>query len=158
QEKARFAEDPAVQLALKFQIAEIFDGKLTDLGQAVETYRDILDHAPDSLPALEALENLETRREDWTAVQETLVRRLNAVGGGAAQIPVYQKLAQLAIEKHKSPEDAIGYLHEVLAIDPEHAESNTQLTALLEEAEKWHDLIDVITQQADRRAHAGDQK
>src|SRR5207248_2320058 len=146
------------QLALKFRIAGLYAAELDDGDKAVEAYRDLLDLAPDSLPALEALETLETRRQDWTAVQEVLVRRLQAVGPGAPQVPVYRKLAQLAVDKHHSPEDAIGYLHEVLAIAPEDAEANELLAGLLEKTEKWHDLIDVYTEQANRRAAAGDQK
>ncbi len=158
QAKARFAEDHAVQLALKLRIASLYADRLKDLDKAVEAYRDLLDLAPESLSALEALESLETQRGDWTAVQEVLVRRLQAVGAGVAQVPVYKNLAGLAVDKHQSPEDAIGYLHEVLAIVPDDADANQTLSGLLERTEKWHDLIDVLTEQANRRAAAGDKK
>jgi tetratricopeptide (TPR) repeat protein len=158
QAKARFAEDAAAQLALKFRIADLYANQLDDGDKAVEAYRDLLDLAPDSLAALEALEALETKRQDWTAVQEVLVRRLQAVGAGAAQVPVYKKLARLAVDKHQSPDDAIGYLHEVLAIQPEDAQANESLAELLEKTEKWHDLIDIYTEQANRRARGGDKK
>src|SRR6185503_15509046 len=75
---------------------------------------------------------------------------------GPAQISVYRKLAALAVEKHHSPEDAIGYLHEILALAPDDPEASAELDALLERAGKYHDLIDVYTERANRRAQAGD--
>ncbi|HEY2749485.1 MAG TPA: tetratricopeptide repeat protein, partial [Polyangia bacterium] len=68
----------------------------------------------------------------------------------------YKKLVALAVDKHKSPDDAIGYLHEILQLDPEEAEANAKLLELLDKTERFNDLIDVLTEQADRRARAGD--
>jgi tetratricopeptide (TPR) repeat protein len=155
-QKGRIEEDQGAQIGLKSRIAAIWAEKIGDLDHAVEAYRDLLDHAPDSHAALDALEELERRRGDFTAVQEVLVRKLQAAGGGAAQIPVYKKLVQLAVEKHNSPDDAIGYLHEILTLQPDEAEANARLTALLEKTERYNDLIDVLTEQANRRAAAGD--
>ena len=48
-QKVRFEEDPGAQVGLKSRIAAIWAEKLGDLDQAVDAYRDLLDHAPDSL-------------------------------------------------------------------------------------------------------------
>jgi tetratricopeptide (TPR) repeat protein len=85
-----------------------------------------------------------------------LVRQLQAVGGGAQQIPVYKKLVALAVDKHQSPDDAIGYLHEILQLQPEEPEANAKLVELLDKTERYNDLIDVLTEQANRRAAAKD--
>ncbi|HEY7956264.1 MAG TPA: tetratricopeptide repeat protein, partial [Polyangia bacterium] len=155
-QKARFEEDPAAQVGLKARIAALWAEKLGDLDQAAQAYRELLDVAPESLSALESLEDLERRRQDFTAVQEVLVRRLQAVGPGAPQIPVYRKLAALALAEQHSPEDAIGYLHEILALAPDEPEATAELTELLERSGKFHDLIDVLGEQATRRGQAGD--
>jgi len=84
------------------------------------------------------------------------VRRLQAVGAGEPQIPVYLELADLAVEKQQSPEDAIGYLHEVLALRPTHPDAVDQLIELLDDTGKHHDLVDVLTSQANLRAQVGD--
>jgi tetratricopeptide (TPR) repeat protein len=156
EQKARFEEDPAAQIGLKSRIAALYAERLNDLDKAVQAYRDLIDLAPDSLSALEALEELETRRGDFMAVQEVLVRRLQAVGRGAPQIPVYRKLARLAVEKQGSPEDAMGYIHEILALAPEDEQAERELIELLERTEKFHDLVDVLTEQANQRARRGD--
>jgi tetratricopeptide (TPR) repeat protein len=155
-QKVRVEEDAGAQVGLKSRIAAIWAEKIGDLEHAVEAYRDLLDHAPDSRAALDALEELERRRGDWTAVQEVLVRQLQAVGGGVQQIPVYKKLVALAVDKHQSPDDAIGYLHEILQLQPDEPEANAKLLGLLEKTERYNDLIDVLTEHANRRAAAGD--
>jgi tetratricopeptide (TPR) repeat protein len=156
EQKARFADTPAAQAGLKGRIAALWAERLGDLDKAVQAYRDLLDLAPDSLAALEALEELEVRRGDFLAVQEVLVRRLQAVGSGAPQIPVYRKLAALAIEKQQSPDDAIGYIQEILTIAPDDAEAQAELDGLLERTGKLHDLVDILTERANRRAAAKD--
>jgi tetratricopeptide (TPR) repeat protein len=158
QAKVRLSADAGEAIGLKSRIAAIWAEKVGDLDRAVEAYRDLLDHAPDSRAALDALEELERRRGDFTAVQEVLVRKLQAVApsGAAQQIPIYKKLVELAVDKHHSPDDAIGYLHEILQLQPDEPEANAQLLALLERTERWSDLVDVLTGQANRRSAAGD--
>ncbi len=155
-QKVRVEEDAGAQVGLKSRIAAIWAEKIGDLDRAVDAYRDLLDHAPDSRAALDALEELERRRGDWTAVQEVLVRQLQAVGAGPQQIPVYKKLVALAVDKHDSPDDAIGYLHEILQLAPEEPEANARLLQLLDKTERYNDLIDVLTEQAHRRTASGD--
>src|SRR5262249_51530799 len=102
------------------------------------------------------LEELERRRGDFVAVQEGLVRQLQTVGGGPQQIPVYKKLVTLAIDKHKSPDDALGHLHQILQLQPREPEANAQMLELLERTERFNDLIDVLTEHANRQAQKGD--
>src|SRR5581483_7382498 len=115
---------------------------------------DLLDLQPGSLKALTALEGLYTRLERWPEVQEILTRRLEAVGGQKEQIPIYKKLAHLAVERMKAPEDAIGYLQQVLDLSPGEAEAQKELERLLEQTEKWYDLVEVLTRHADAAAKA----
>ncbi len=151
-------ESPVERRALRRQAARLLAERIGDLPRAAGAYRDLLDEAPDALDVLDELEALERRRGDSLAVQEVLVRRLGAVGdsGGAhAQIPVYAKLAELAVERN-APDDAIGYWHEVLTIAPEDASARHALESLLERTERWHDLVETCMAEADRRAAAGD--
>ena len=64
-QKVRVEEDAGAQVGLKSRIAAIWAEKIGDLDHAVEAYRDLLDHAPESRAALDALEELERRRGDF---------------------------------------------------------------------------------------------
>src|SRR5262249_27363330 len=112
--------------------------------------------APDSHAALDALEELERRRGDYQAVQEVLVRKLQAVGGGERQIPIYKKLVAPAVDKHKPADDPNGHLPEIPSIPQDRPEANAKMLELLEKTERYNDLIDVLTEHANRRAQAGD--
>ena len=82
------------------------------------------------------------------------MRQLQAVGAGPQQIPVYKKLVALAVDKHQSPDDAIGYLHEILQLAPDEPDANARLLELLEKTERFNDLIDVLDR-AGQPARAG---
>jgi tetratricopeptide (TPR) repeat protein len=160
QQKVRFEEDTGAQAGHKARIAALYAERLGDVDKAVDAYRDLLDVAPESLAAIESLEELERKRKNFSAVQEVLVRKLQIVGAGAPQIPVYRQMievaAELAAEGHGQPEDAIGYLQEILTIAPDDERANRDLADLLEKTGKFHDLVDVLTQQANRRGEVGD--
>ena len=154
--QARFADSPSDQVQLKGRIAALYADKLNDLDKAVEAYRDLLDLAPDSLAAMAKLEELHGRRNDWLAVQEVLVRKLSAVAAGRDQVPIYRRLASIAIEHQKAPEDAIGYFQQILDVAPDDAKAAQELHALLAQLEKWYDLVDALKSHADKRGKAGD--
>jgi tetratricopeptide (TPR) repeat protein len=156
--KARIEEDARAQIGLRGRIAAIYAEKLHDRDRAVDAYRDLLDLAPESVSALDALYELELARGNTLGLQEVLVRKLDAVGVGTAQVPIYRRLAEWALERQQSPEDAIGYLQEALARDSEDQATHAALMGLFERTERWHDLIDLLTSQADLRARAGDKE
>ena len=89
---------------------------LNDLDGAAEAYREALDGAPDDPIALSALEAIEERREDWSTLQEVLMRRFGATFG-ADQIAVLLKLARNAEQKLSDADQAIGFLRQILDAD-----------------------------------------
>ena len=90
---------------------------LNDLDGAAEAYREALDGAPDDPIALSALEAIEERREDWSTLQEVLMRRLGATFG-ADQVAVLLKLARNAEQKLSDADQAIGFLRQIVDADP----------------------------------------
>ena len=156
EQKARVTDSTSDQVALKELVASLYAEKLGALDRAVDAYRDLLDIQPDSLRALRALEELQAKRGDWLAVQEVLVRHLGVLPAGPEQIPILRRLAQLAVEKQKSPEDAIAYFQQVVELGPDDLAARGDLEAALEKAEKWWDLVDALKQHAERCGAAGD--
>ncbi|MSP60174.1 MAG: tetratricopeptide repeat protein [Myxococcales bacterium] len=156
EQKARFTDSTADQIAMKELCASLHTEKTGDLDRAVDAYRDLLDLAPESLSALNALEDLQAKRGDWLALQEVLVRHLGVVKAGKQQVPILRRLAQLAIEKQKSPEDALAYYQQIVEVDPKDGEARAELEAVLEQTEKWWDLVEALKQHAAQAGTAGD--
>src|SRR6185436_16626371 len=121
-----------------------------------EAYREALESsgdAPENAPVLDALETIEERREDWSTLQEILMRRLGTVQG-AAQIPVLLKLAKNAETRLDDIEQASGYLRQILDVDENNGMAYLELERMLRKGERWYDLVDVLTKHADVEAAA----
>ena len=154
--QAGHTTQPAQRAQIFGRIAELLADELERPTEAIETYRELLDLQPNSLKALTSLEALYTRQEQWPLVQEVLNRRLRVVSGTRERVTVLRKLAQLALDRLNSTEDASGYLQQVLELAPGDAEAEKELERLLEKSEKWYDLVEVLVRHADSSAKTGD--
>jgi tetratricopeptide (TPR) repeat protein len=153
---SRFAETTQDQVALKTRMAALYGERLGKPDKAIEAYRDLLDLAPNSVQAVTKLEELYERRKDWSSLQEILTRRLGVVPPGREQVPIYRRLARLAVEHLKAPEDAVGFYQQILDEMPDDAEALKGLDDLLGQLGKWSDLVDVLKQHAALCAKKGD--
>jgi tetratricopeptide (TPR) repeat protein len=158
-ERARFTDDAGQRAALWARVGELRAGALSDLDGAAEAYREALDGAPAgsklASAVLSALESIEEQREDFTTLQEVLMRRLGAAAGGAEQVPVLMKLAKNA-ETHLSDVDqAAGFLRQVLDIESANGFAYLELERILRGAERWYDLVEVLGKHAEVEGGAG---
>jgi tetratricopeptide (TPR) repeat protein len=152
--QAGHVSQPGQKAQLLGRIAELFAEELERPAEAIEMYRELLDLQPNSMKALAALEGLYTRQEQWALVQEVLNRRLRAVTGGRDRVMVLRKLAALSLDKLHSHEDASGYLQQILELSPGDAEAQKELERLLEQSEKWYDLVEVLVRHAESSGKA----
>ena len=96
-ERARITEDPRARAALWARVGELRLGMMNDLDGAAEAYREALEGTPDDPIALSALESIEERREDWSTLQEVLMRRFSATFGADQVVAITssQRLSDL---------------------------------------------------------------
>ncbi len=153
---ARFAPDRAAEVEGRRRIAEVLAGELGELDRAVDAWITVADLDPNDDGALVALADVHRRREDWLAVQETLVRRIPLAAGLAGRVEIQRQLAQLAEVERSSPDEAIGYLYQILDEDPKDEGAYASLERLLSGLERWHDLVDVFQRRSETHAKAGD--
>ncbi|HEX2574271.1 MAG TPA: tetratricopeptide repeat protein [Polyangia bacterium] len=153
---SRFAATNQDQVSLKTRTAALYAEKLGKPDKALDAYRDLLDLAPNSVLAMTKLEELYERKGDWSSLQETLTRRLGAVPPGREQVPIYRRLARVAVEHLDAAEDAVGFYQQILEELPEDLETLQGLEGLLAKLEKWYDLVDTLKQHAALCAKKGD--
>ncbi|HVU50065.1 MAG TPA: tetratricopeptide repeat protein [Polyangia bacterium] len=151
-ERARFAEAPAERAALWARVGAL-RLQQGDVDGAADAYREALEGAPEDLAVLGALERIEEGRQDWTALQELLMRRLGALTG-PAQIGVLLKLAQNAETRLDDLDQAAGYLRQILDADASNGAAYLELERLLRKGERWYDLVDILAKHADTEAAA----
>lgn len=155
---SRFAASNQDQVSLKTRLASLYAERLGKPDKALDAYRDLLDLAPNSVQAMTKLEELYERRGDWSSLQETLTRRLGVVPPGREQVPIYRRLARVAVEHLDAPEDAVGFYQQILEEMPGDMEALKALEDLLAKLGKWYDLVDTLKQHAALCAKIGDKE
>lgn len=146
---ARFAEDKPAELALRQRSAEVLTHELRAYDRAVDAWITVADLAPEDDEALQALADVHRRRQDWLAVQETLVRRAALAKAMPARVAIFKQLSQLAENERQSPDEAVGYLYQVLDESPHDAYAFDSLERILGGHERWNDLVDVLERRAE---------
>ena len=146
---------PLEQVALKLAMGDVLASRLEDFARAIEVYRDILELDPQNEDALDHLEAMYTAEEDWSAVQDILLRRLEVSEPGE-QISIYFQLADLAGLKMESPDDAVSYYHQILELEASNLEAVDKLEEILTAGEKWYELVEVLRRHAEICAAGGD--
>ena len=153
-DRARITEDPRARAGLWSRVGELRLGMMNDLDGAAEAYREALEGTPDDPIALSALEAIEERREDWSTLQEVLMRRFSATFG-ADQIAVLLKLARNAEQKLSDADQAIGFLRQIVDTDATNTFAYLELERLLRANARWYDLVEVLGLHADTEGKAG---
>ena len=146
---------PLEQVAIKLAMGDVMASRLEDFPRAIEVYRDVLELDPQNEDALDHLEALYTAEEDWNAVQDILLRRLEVSEPGT-QISIYFQLADLASLKMEAMDDAVSYYHQILELEASNLDAVLKLEAILTTAEKWYELVEVLRRHAGIMAAGGD--
>jgi tetratricopeptide (TPR) repeat protein len=153
---ARFTQDAAQGLAYRHRMGELLLGQLSDADRAIAAYKDCLDVEPADEVALSALESIYAAREEWSEVQDIVLRRLSGVDPGPARIPVLEKLAQLAERRFNNADEATDYWNQILSYDPGNQNAFAQVERILEAGARWYDLVDVLKKHGEYHAAMGD--
>jgi tetratricopeptide (TPR) repeat protein len=130
--------------ALRHQLANLLV-HLGGLDEAIAVYGDMLAARPDDLQAIQELEHLHRRLKSWKEVRETLERKLDLLSG-AQRVPVLEEMAHIAEEQLEDPDDAMALHRRLLAEAPAHTPSLVAMWRLLDTAEKWPELAELLEQ------------
>jgi golgin subfamily B member 1 len=152
---ARYVDKEA-EKGLRRKIAWILTQQLNDLDRAVEAWTNLLDLGSDDENVIDTLTEVHRRRKDWLAVVEMLGRRLSLAEQPSDKVAILAQLAQVSEVDRGSPDEAVGYLHQILDVDPGYRGAYEALDRLLNAQERWHDLIEVLKRHAEVRGTLGD--
>ncbi len=145
----RYISDSEEERRIRVEIAMLYTEVIGDLEQGVEAWQAVLDLDPASMAALDALESLHRRREDFLAVQEVLLRRVDIVETDQEKVLMYLRLAQVAQMDRSEPEEAVDFLRNVLDVDATNEPANDQLGRILGSLERWHDVVELQQRRAE---------
>ena len=147
--RAELLDDPDAALALRKRIGEIQETSLANADAAIETYRGILASEPTDREALGALERLYLARGEVDAYLDILEAELDAAVDPAEQTAIYEKMADVLVERADDLERAADALEKIVMLDPERLDVYERLEHLYGQQERWSELVDTYRRHAD---------
>lgn len=134
QRRVELQADPVVKKQLLFAMARLYEGELAQPAKAMATYQSVLDEDPADADALEALDALYERTEDWEALASVLQRRIELESGEERLLDLKFRLAQVQQTYLDAPREALDNYREILVIRQTHEGARAALEGMLEGA------------------------
>ena len=134
--------DPPLQVEYYFDIADAYADRLDDPTRAREFYEKVLGLRPTDERALEELEGLFTRTEQWRELEGVLVRRLQMTEDPYEAQDLKFRMALLHEEVLDDPRRAIEIYQEILADDAQSLAAVESLNRLYASEGLWADLAE----------------
>jgi cellulose synthase operon protein C len=142
--------DSRDRIELRRRIAELYEGPLRKLEQAIALYLEILRDAPSDRPTLERLKALFERTSRWQDLVETLRLELTVTPKGPEQAPILVEIARLCLHKLGEVDQARAALEEALREDPTYTPATSALQELLLSQGLFEKLVEMLLLGADR--------
>ncbi len=141
--------DEELIIDLQFRRAQLFQGQLADLDQAVETYTAILDVQPLHMPSMRMLAQIHYQREAWQPLYEVLERQGEVQDDPDERAETYGQMAQIAEEALGDREAAVEKWNQVLTLQPSNIDALRELRRLYLADERWSDLVGVLEREVE---------
>src|SRR5262249_2242017 len=117
------------------------------LEQALLCYTAVLDQESRNRRALEAIESIHFRREDWRKLFDTYEKMIDVADDDIEMADIYSRMARLCSDALDEEEKAIELLGRVLEIRGEEPAALAILADLTTRQNKWEELVEIVERQ-----------
>ncbi len=161
--EAELATDPETRLAHKLELAKLAGERLHRHADAIALWKEVLEHDPNHVEAVDSLEKLAEREKDWPTLAEVTERRVRETGDDKQKVKLLQKLGVIYGEHMQQTVKAASAWKRILDFDPKNGRALRTLRetfmasqdwegleALYAEASDWEGLVDVLGNAAER--------
>ncbi len=132
---------------LQFRRGRVFADALGDLDSALACYEAVLEQESRNRTALESIELIYFRREEWQTLYETYEKMIDVADGDEELAGVYAHMARLCSDALERDHDASDLWGRVLDIRGENPQALAALAELHGRREQWDDLVEIIERQ-----------
>ncbi|MEM6954549.1 MAG: tetratricopeptide repeat protein, partial [Myxococcota bacterium] len=163
QKESALASDPSARLAMKVELARLAGDRLHHHADAIALWADVVEEAPDTDGAVDALLKLTEREKDWARHASALELASQQEPDEKKQIKLLQRLGTTYGDHLSEPAKAADAWKRVLAIDPKNGKAMRTLResfvaardwegleSLYAESSDWDGLVDVLGNAAER--------
>ncbi len=138
------SQESSRRLSLFHRAAEIKKEKLNQIDAAILAWKHVLEQDARFEPALHALAGAYKSTGRWDEWLEVSRRILPLVAAGMPRATLQYELGRTCEEKLGRGEPAMRWYREALTSDPRHELSLLALDRLLDRAEKWSELVELL--------------
>ena len=142
---------------LRHRAASIAREHLGEPEKAIELYDELFEAEPTDTAASSALRELFFKTERWDDLSRLLERLTDLADSETERATLKVETARLNVERFEATDTAIEILRGVLQDNAGHSEAVVLLSELYEKADRDEDLADLLSQQIEIAAEAGDQ-
>ncbi len=153
---AEYEPDGALASQLKLRAARARREQLGDVAGATSLYEELLEADPDDAESASALRELYRMGGQSRKLAQLLERLIEQAASPPARTALRLELAQLQARSLEAPDDAIDTLRAVLDEEPGQTEAVVRLSELYEQADRDHDLAELLESQLALAAERGD--
>jgi tetratricopeptide (TPR) repeat protein len=132
------------KILLYFRLGMVFSDVLAQLDDAIKCYEKILEDDTRNRDALQSLERIYFRREDWKALHGVYTKLLDTAKSDEERGDIHAHLARLDSEALDDDASAVEEWTKVIEFRGEDAIALTGLGDLHERKEEWRDLVEIL--------------
>ncbi len=144
---AETTTDPAEKMAVYVQLGDLAETHRGMPEQAMGLYQKALELDHGNVGALEALERIFRKREQWADLQQVLQRKVAAIADPVEQAEERVKVAELLEDRLEDPDGAIAVYRQALEADNQSLAALKGLDRLYTLRERWPDLVATLEAQ-----------
>ncbi|MEZ4462000.1 MAG: hypothetical protein R3E66_20235 [bacterium] len=138
-----------LRVTLLGDLASMFESRLEQLDDAERTLQDLLLVQADNEHALDALERIYSRTENWHGLGDLYRRRADLAHDPDAKRDFLESLAGLYEDVLGDSDAAIDVYNEIIGSNPDDVPAHRALERLLHYAARWLDLADLYRQRSE---------
>ena len=149
-EKAERQEDPGERASVLREIAQLYEEKLDDAGNAFVAWTQALADDPgDSRTAREVERLAEKNTERWNEAMATLSESAQEPQSTSDAVKLYTLMGRWYAEHLSRPDFALECYNQALASDPAFEPAYEGTVELYRKTQSWKELVTVLLQRAD---------
>lgn len=141
--KLEYIDDDQTRIETWLYAAQLQQERLGDPGAAAQTYRDILQSAPDNFEASTRLEAIYEGGEQWEDLANLLLDRNSHLPEREDRVMNLNRLANIYEHKLFQPENAFMVLESAIVEVPDDPQTMIELSRLAEVTGMWREMLTI---------------
>ncbi len=146
-QRIAITDDTAELVTLQLRLGRVYAEALDDQPQAIASYLAVLEHESRSVEALEALERLYFRGEQWPELYGVYEKLVDTTNDEQTMADCYARMAKLATDALGQREKAVELWGRVLDVRSDDPAALGGLADLHELASEWKELTEILEKQ-----------